>query len=344
MQERSKLIIFNFAMDVKSPLLSHQAELAQALASKFSHVTVISGSVGEFNSKKNLHVIDTGWRPGKSIRNIIHFYHKSLPVILCGDYDAVFFHMTDLQCFLISPLVKLKNKKQALWYAHTSKSKYLAWCMKWVDLILTSTSGSFPITCDKVTTIGQAIDSDKFKPISQSQLNFSRLIHIGRFDRAKNVDLLISEAIAIKSRYPEVKLTIIGSPGNKESQEWANELMNANASEGSWLRFKSAIPRESFATEISKNGVFFHAYLGSLDKTLIESTFLRVPVVSINPEYLKIFGSWSGTSAPNLVDEYQTFRLLSNEEISLELDRRRELALKHHSLSNWTSKVYSLFN
>jgi len=93
---------------------------------------------------------------------------------------------------------------------------------------------------------------------------------------------------------------------------------------------------------MAKNGCFFHGYLGSLDKTLIESTMLRVPVVTLNPEYTSIFGTWSKLPISDLIDEYLALRNLTRGEINLELDRRLDLARRNHSLRNWIEKLATL--
>jgi hypothetical protein len=112
--------------------------------------------------------------------------------------------------------------------------------------------------------------------------------------------------------------------------------------ESGWLHFKDAIPRDQFAIEIAKTGCFFHGYLGSLDKTLIESTMLRVPVVTLNPEYISIFGTWAKLPISDLKDEYQAFRSLTAEEINHELARRLDVALRDHSLQNWIEQLATL--
>ena len=90
------------------------------------------------------------------------------------------------------------------------------------------------------------------------------------------------------------------------------------------------------------SGCFFHAYIGSLDKTLVESTMLSVPVVTINPEYIKIFGSWSSSGSVSLDSEYRAMRSLNFTELELELERRHSLALRNHSLTNWINLLSQL--
>jgi glycosyltransferase involved in cell wall biosynthesis len=210
--------------------------------------------------------------------------------------------------------------------------------------IVTSTSGSCPLTGKFVKPIGQAIDQEKFRPISFASLDFDKLVHIGRFDKSKNIDFLISTAGELKKVFPGIELTIVGSPANLESQGWAKEITSKSKPwiESGWLHFKDSIPREQFPIEMAKNGCFIHAYLGSLDKTLIESTMLRVPVVTLNPEYISIFGTWSRLPISDLKDEYLAFRNLTLDEINLELGRRMEVARHDHSLRNWIAQLTKL--
>jgi glycosyltransferase involved in cell wall biosynthesis len=328
-------------MDPKDPLLSHQYEAVLALADDFDQITVITGKVGQIDSIPKIRIISTNWNPGHGLKNIFRLFVCAIPEIVRGDFGSVFYHMTDLQSALVSPLVRLRRKKQFLWYAHTFKSKYLIFASWWVTGIITSTSGSCPLSGKFVWPIGQAIDKNKFKPIPFEKLKFNKLIHIGRFDRSKNIDLLISTAEKLKRTFPNIELTIVGSPANLESRRWAKLLVEKYKSEidNGWLKFKEAIPRNQFANEMAENGCFFHGYIGSLDKTLIEATMLRVPVITLNPEYLSLFGKWSNTTMPDLGDEYIALAGLDQNEINQELDRRLAVALRDHSLGNW---VYQL--
>ncbi|CAB4757186.1 unannotated protein [freshwater metagenome] len=331
-------------MDPKDPLLSHQYEAVLALADNFKKITVITGRVGEIESSPRIRIISTNWKPGHGLRNLYWLFAKAIPEIIRGDFKSVFYHMTDLQCALFSPLVRLRGRRQYLWYAHTFKSKYLVFASWWVTGIITSTIGSCPLTGKLVRPIGQAIDQEKFMPIPFNELNFDKLIHIGRFDKSKKIDFLISTAEELKKNFPDIILTIIGSPANQESRSWANDLIKncKPRVEKGWLHFKEAIPREQFPIEMAKNGCFFHGYLGSLDKTLIESTMLRVPVITLNPEYISIFGTWSKLPISDLKDEYQAFRTLSTDEINYELARRLEVAHRDHSLRNWIEQLATL--
>jgi glycosyltransferase involved in cell wall biosynthesis len=338
------LLVFNFVMDKDDPLLSHQNEAVSELSREFQKITVITGRIGNINPNPKIRILSTDWNPGKRFRSTLKLFKIAIPEIIRGDFESVFFHMTDLQCALLSPLIRIRGKKQFLWYAHKFKSKYLVFSSKWVDGIVTSTNGSCPLVGNQVYPIGQAIDDERFRPIPFDNLDMNKLIHIGRFDRSKKIDLLISVSKKLKQTFPAVCLSIIGSPANSESRSWADNLIlqsQIEIQEG-WINFKAAIPRDNFPIEMAQNGCFLHGYLGSLDKTLIEATMLCVPVVTLNPEYIGIFGTWSKTSNPDLEIEYQALRALDPIEIKAELATRLKIARDNHSLNHWVSQLKDL--
>ena len=341
----SNLLIFNFSMDVDDPLLSHQYEAACALAKNFQNVTIVTGRAGQMSPGSNMKIISTEWTPGDYIGNLLRLVLRSLPIIIRGDFKSVFYHMTDVQCALLSPLIWVRGRKQYLWYAHTFKSRYLVFSSWWVSKVITSTAGSCPLSGKKVLPIGQAIDEEKFSVLNFNDLNLDRLLHIGRFDKSKNIQLLISSARKLRRTYPNLGLTLIGSPANEESSEWAKGVVfdsDCDVREG-WLRFKGSISRVDIPREMALGGCFFHGYIGSLDKTLVESTMLRVPVVTINPEYIEVFGLWSKSGMTTLESEYTSLRSMSQVDIERELDRRLSIAKSGHTLNHWVQQLTSLF-
>ena len=346
MKTNSSLLVFNFAMDMNDPLLSHQNEAVTGLSKNFQEVTVITGRLGNVTPHPRIQIITTDWVPGKQLRNVLKLFQIAIPEIMRGDFQSVFFHMTDLQCALLSPWIRLRGKKQYLWYAHKFNSRYLKFASKWVNGVVTSTVGSCPLTGEIVRPIGQAIDQRKFRPIPFDTLDLNRLVHIGRFDRSKNIDVLISVSRKLKKTFPDIKLTVIGSPANVASRAWAEDLVlhsQLEVEEG-WIEFKPAIRRDEFTIEMAKNGCFFHGYLGSLDKTLIEATMLCIPVVTLNPEYIGIFGTWSKTSLTDLESEYQALRDLPPDEIKTELATRLKKACDNHSLDHWVAQLTELLS
>jgi glycosyltransferase involved in cell wall biosynthesis len=331
-------------MDMHDPLLSHQYQVVKALAGNFDEVTVITGNVGEIDFSSNIRIVSTFWKPGSPVKNLFSLISTSVPIIVRGDYRSVFFHMTDVQCAILSPIIRMRGKKVFLWYAHTYKSKYLSFANWWVSSVVTSTQGSCPIQGRKVISIGQGVDLEMFRPLQFEKRPLQRLIHIGRFDTSKNIQLLIDAAFELRVLFPDIHLTLVGSPSNAEARHWASHVIASSSEhiENGWLQFKDAIHRSDFPSSIAAEGCFFHAYTGSLDKSLIESTLLKVPVLTINGEYLSIFDSWSGKLNTDLVQEYKSMRAMSPERLENELNRRLYIAREGHSLTGWIQHLSNI--
>ncbi len=339
-----KLLVFNYVMDMADPLLSHQSEAVEELAKGFDQVTVVTGHIGEYQSSPNVKVHSTNWVSGQPISNIVNLLRTSFPIIIRGKYTSVFFHMTDVQAAILSPLIWVRRRKQFLWYAHTHKSRYLIFASLWASGILTSTKGSCPLKNGRVITIGQAIDSDKFIKRKNTCFDFNKLLHIGRFDKSKNIDILINEFKQLRAVYPEITLELIGNTSNSESLSWAEQVVKDSKSSvySNAVVFKKAIKREEIPRVLARSDCFFHAYVGSLDKSLIEATMVGVPVVTLNPEYIHIFGRWCDDKTLTLGSEYLALRSLSQTDLQFEIDRRYKVAINHHSLKNWIKQLESI--
>jgi glycosyltransferase involved in cell wall biosynthesis len=207
---------------------------------------------------------------------------------------------------------------------------------------LTSTPGSCPITSNKVLSIGQGVNPDLFPQIPFEELDLQKLVHFGRFDKSKNIDQIIYEVNRMWHLNSQISLKIIGTPENRESKLWADEIKTdwEGAVNAGWLTFAPAVVRKEIPQIMRENGVFIHAFLGSLDKTLIESTMLGVPVICSNKEYMDIFGSWSTSgSKSSLKVEYEALMKYSDAEVAIELNRRRECAIENHSIDQWINKL-----
>ena len=335
------LLMVNHVMDDSDPYLSHQSEVVRLLASKFPEVTVITGRLGKHSVPSNVTVIRTNWVPGHRFRNILSFLRIAIPVVFSRKHKVIFSHMADLQAAVISPFAVLANKRHFLWYAHSHKSFYLSWASIWVTGIISSTQGSCPILGEKVNLIGQSVNPLMFPPRELNPMNKDRLIHVGRLDRSKNIDLLIQSTLEIQNLSPRAKLTLIGSSANTESSSYFTELRNKYGLEitnGS-VSFLPSMPREKLSAELGAHDIFIHGYTGSLDKTLIEATFSCMPVITVNPEYISIFGTWSNLTLPTLYQEYSALHSMSSSEIVEELYSRLNLAKSSHSSDQWIQKL-----
>lgn len=339
-QPRCELIVLNFALDSNNPLLSHQADVVKALAQKFHNVSVITGNLGNFDRPYNVRVIDLKWVEGNNIRNVFRLYKSFLSILKPGK-TVVFSHMADVQSAFLSPLTWIMGNTHYLWYAHKHLSPYLKFASFFVSEVLTSTSGSCPLSGEKVRVIGQGVNPEIFKSRSKIFNPLEKCVHIGRADPSKNLEILFGFAALQFASNPRFKLIQIGDPSTNPAKQKFDKLCEKHETfiSSGVIELHSSMPRNQVPEVLAKADFFVHAYKGSLDKTLIESTFARLPVVTLNREYHQIFGKWGGQENPTLKSEFEALKTLSNTSLEQELERRFRIAEESHSFTKWIQKI-----
>lgn len=340
-----KLVVINYCMDENHPLLSHQFEAVRSLAQFFDVVHVVSSQVGKGLTPRNVTVKNLNWKQGHAFRNTLNLLIATLPLLVKKNV-VLFSHMTDVQAAIISPFAKALRVKHIQWYAHKTYSRYLRFSKLFVDAVVTSTPGSCPISGKRVFPIGQALIPESFEYKPRNQNEFKSAVHIGRFDPSKDIELLAQTCMKYASQYSFLSLTQIGSPATTIAGEYVKSFEKKFSKEiaEKSIIICSSIPRSEISATLRKFDFFIHAYVGSLDKTLLESTMSGVPVVTINPEYHAIFGTWSGLTSPTLWNELESLQRIAPEELTEKLLRRREICELNHSLDNWTDNLLSIFS
>ena len=345
----SRILIFNYAMDENSQVFSHQIEVVNKLSHYFEEVTVLTAHRGIFKVSPNVNVICSNWVEGHKIRNVVKFYSSFFKLIFQRRYQVIFSHMTSVQSFLASPFTRVFGIKHYLWYAHTSDSYLLRFTKLFTNGIITSTYGSCPLKGKKIYAIGQSINSKLFVNKKIDKFNFNNFIHIGRLDPSKNIELIISVASKLKKINPELRLKIVGSPSSKKYISYAQKVINhvKNNPDLNWVTFVGKTPRKEIPNILSQSDCFLHAFQGSLDKSLIEATFVGIPVVTINNEYIKNFGSWSDKYSednPSFEEELYSLLNFDKDKLNGELDRRFLVASNQHELSHWIERLLFVLN
>ena len=339
-----ELVILNFTMNKSHPVLSHQADVAILLGEHFDRTTIITGDSSLNNLPAGMDMVSTNWAIGKKFSKIYRLFIVAVPILWKKRKNAVVFsHMSDLQSALLGPVTRLLGIKHYLWYAHRVKSRFLLIANFFVDGIITSTPGSCPIHSAKVHPIGQAVDEKRFRRAGVlSNQDVFKALHVGRFDPSKDLNQILSAISSLRVSNPRLEFTQIGSPSTPSATKDAEKLLQlwqSQISEG-WLRFLPTINRDALPHAIAKFQVFFHAYHGSLDKSLIEATMCGMPVISVNPEYISEFGTWSGSPHNvSLENEFLSMKAMAPEIYTKEMERRYRLCVERHSRAKWIDSL-----
>ena len=342
---KAKLLIVNYSMSSSSQIFAHQNEIAKRLAIRFDSVLVLTFEKIPPDTlfPSNMKVVAISWKPGQHLLNIFRIYSRLFTEIIPFRPDAVFFHMTDVAAALLSPFFNLAKKRTVLWYAHISNSPWLRFAVRFVDEIATSTEGSFPNITTQRHIIGQSIDTKLFHFYPSRNLKLPlRAIHIGRIDPAKRIgELLDWSKHAIDDGFLK-SLTLVGQPTSSHLN-YGSELQCRfkNYIDDGKIIFEDPISNYLLPQFLSKYDIFLHLFQGSLDKSILEATAVGIPVVSVNNEYLREFGSWNkedvsfDAQLKSLLD-YET------EALRIELSRRQRIVSDRHSIDNWIREISKL--
>lgn len=344
-----KLILINYSMNSNNLVFSHQREIALALAKHFESIQVFTSETSTESLPSNVSVTKIPWKSQSPIRNTLNIFMTLYPEIIKNRKTAVFTHMTDIHAALISPLTFLLRKRHVLWYAHAVNSIYVMWSSFFVSIILSSTKGScnLKINRRKIRYINQGISQEKFPFMARPNYLPRKILYYGRLDPSKNINLFIDLMENLTAAQKGYTFGVYGKPTNPIS-EINLDKVNLRIQEKnlqSSFAFYPPIKRETICLVAQDYEIFLNLFSGSLDKTLIESTFLGLPVITWNKEYCLSFGTWSGKEAINNLDfilnEFHALDSMSPIVLAREIDRRLRLAISLHSFEAWIQHLVS---
>ena len=338
-----------YEIDELSQVFSHQIGIVNELSKSFDKVTVLTGKIGRYNVSPNVRVFSSNWQSGKRLPSAAKFIFVFLRLLISNRFSVVFSHMTSVQAALISPITRILRIKHLLWYTHTSDNFALRVCNLFTNGILTATAGSCPLSSSKVHVVGHSIDTRIFKRKTSPNFPISSFVHIGRFDPSKNIRLIIETLQNLRVTKNDVSFTNIGLPSGEANATYYQNIISEfeRDKNSTWLKFESSVPRQTLPGLLNNFDCFIHAFNGSLDKAVLEATFIGLPVVTINSEYKKIFGSWDKKNRSEkytLLEEVNFLFDLTKEELNTELDRRYQIAQKDYELEGWARRVITVMD
>lgn len=314
-------------MDPNSQVLSWQLSVALDLARHCEQVLVLTNKVANFEKPKNMEIFlfpkllfraPFRFFGGKWFVNFFVFF-------LCIRFGikACFIHMNMEWGYRLAPVFWLLDIPVVLWYAHGTVTKELERAHRHVDRVVTSTPEGFRLKSNKVSIIGQGIDTELF-----GFMNFSseatNIITVGRISQRKRIDAMLDvmeELVKIAPHIP-FRLTIIGAPITPQDDIYYHQLLERAS--------KSKIGnRVEFVGRISINEIpqfyrnaFLHLNLsatGSMDKTVLEAIAVGCPVLTSNEAFHEIL-----SSKPEFIIYDQSAQNIAQQVYSIYL-RRTEI-------------------
>jgi hypothetical protein len=342
-----RLIVVNYSMSSKSLVFSHQREVVRELSQFFETVEVFTTEVSSEPLPRNVKVSHIPWKGNSPLRNVVTVLKLLYPVLIRNRTSVLFTHMTDVHAAILAPLTWLLKMRHILWYAHANNSKYLLWSSFFISKIVSSTPRSCNLSLNKskVLYINQGVDSKNFPYYARSQKRLCKVLNYGRLDPSKNIHMFPDLIFELNRSPNTYSIDIFGRPTNLESEKYfldvllSHKVKNQEAS----ITFHDSIARALIPDIAKRYDIFLNLFSGSLDKTLIETTLMGLPVVTWNREYCAQFGTWSNSSVREtqefIIKEFESINSLKEIELQNEVNRRLGLALENHSFEGWVNRL-----
>lgn len=202
-----RLLLFNLVTDADHPVLGFTTGWIRELAARVEFVEVITMRAGRIDVPANVRVHSAGAERGWSEpRRALEFYRHLFRVLHEGRIDGCFSHMIEVFSVLAGPVLRARGIPLVTWYAHPALHRTLKLAHFFSNRMVTSLPAAYPWRRDKLSVIGQGIDTALFTPGGAPQGDL--VLCAGRVSPVKNHATLLR---AVASLARPVRVLIVGA-------------------------------------------------------------------------------------------------------------------------------------
>jgi glycosyltransferase involved in cell wall biosynthesis len=348
-----RILLINFVMDRKSPVLAWQHSVALRLAGKCERLVVLTERVGECELPDNVEVHCVPRLLTTPLRMLGARSLMNIPVWSWCErerFDAVFVHMNADWAYRLAPCWRRFGIPVLLWYAHGTVTNRLRRAHDQAACVVTSTREGFGIPSLKVRIIGQGIDTDLFTAPASRPDN-ATIVAVGRVSRRKSLDLMIETLAWLKTNAPQhpFNLRIMGPTLTRDDRLYAAELVDMvnRRNLGRQVIFEG--PRAMAELPAVYGSAFLHLNLsqtGSMDKTILESLACGCTTLTSNASVFSLLEPF-----PDLVLRTRTPEAIGRQICRAYVHRHsnassdlRQLVVGRHDLNSYVEHVYGILS
>ncbi len=344
-----RLLLFNLVTDADDPVLGFTSLWIRALAARTEQVEVLTMRQGRIDLPPNVRVHSVGLEAGLSRpRRLLRFYSQLSAILRAAPIDGCFSHMMPLFSALGGPVLRTLGIPLVTWYAHPSLTRTLKAADFMSNRMVTSLPGAYPYRADKLTVIGQGIDTALFHPVSDVPVNPHMILCVGRLSQVKDhPTLLRAFAQLLKSR-PDLRLHILGAALREPDRLYLESLRQLTASLGisDRVAFEKPVPFTELPLWYSKCNV--HVNLtpaGFGDKVAWEAMACGRPCLVANADFAETLGRHAGElsfpqgDAPGLAARLGTILDTSDAHRSAVGTYLRGQVMRLHSIDGLTDRI-----
>ena len=315
---------------------------------KDHELTIIAGRIGTVDLPKHVQLYSFGKDKGyNKLQRIWKFWELfSRHYARC---DAVLFHQIPEFVIAATPFIWTLRKPKILWYAHGAAPRSLVIAERLVDDVVTSSREGFRLPSKKAHYVGQAINTDVFRPPPENLLELRdnhevRLITVGRTSPVKNYHILLEACARGKRQWTfPWSLAVVGGPLRPGDDTYLAELKQQTLRNGlsDLVSFRGASSYSDIPRMLQEHDMFINlSQTGSLDKAVFEAMATGLTVLTSNEAYRRM-----------LPEPYVLHSLdpayIAERIAALARDRRpnmdlRKIVVVHHSIDRTIERILGL--
>ena len=287
----SKLLLFNLVTDAEHPILGFTTQWVRALASRVRSVDVITMLTGKLDLPENVRVHAVGKELGYSEpRRVVEFYRHLFGILGRQKIDGCFSHMMQVFSALGGPVLRARGIPLVTWYAHPSLTLSLKLAHFASNRMVTSLPTAYPYRKDKLSVIGQGIDTALFTPATDGNVREDVILCVGRLSRVKDHPTLIRAFALLPKNF---RLVILGATAGAPDEAYLAELRKllAELKIGDRVVFEKPVPPTELPAHFRSCTV--HVNLtpaGFGDKVAWEAMSCGRPCLVANADFAETLG------------------------------------------------------
>ena len=348
-----RLLFVTQTVDADHPALAQTVDLVRALATRCESVTVLCDSVRRHDLPDNVRFRTFGART--RLARGVRFSRAAVVTLVPRQRraDGVLVHMVPLFVLLLAPLTKVLRVPVLLWYTHWNAGRSLRLALPLVDVVLSVSSGSFPLAISKLQGTGHAIDVARFTPSDDAPGDVPlRLIALGRTARWKGYDTMLRALELATVRGLDAQLEIRGPQLTEDEKAHRRELeaiVGRSEVLRDRVRIEPSLPRAEIPAKLRAAAALLSAtqprQSETLDKVVYEAAACGVPVIASNTALeefltgLPLELRFRAGDAESLAETLLAFAAAgptARRDAGLELRRR---VVAGHSVESWADAV-----
>ncbi len=229
-----QLLMFNLVTDADDPILGFATRWIWELARRVNFIYVITMRAGRMELPDNVRVYSVGKEKGYTEpRRVVEFYRHLFRILRHDRIDVCFSHMIPIFTVVGAPVLKAKGIPIVTWYAHPSLKRTLKLAHHFSNRIVTSLPAAYPYRHDKLTVIGQGIDTELFTPDGTGPSNPPMILCVGRLSPVKDHPTLLKAISLLREKWEKrFEVVILGSPATDKDESYIDSLKDLVRSRG----------------------------------------------------------------------------------------------------------------